>query len=161
MGIPYKINKADAIVKSFCDRDRELLERKSRAIQRAQDNLVSHASDLFATCIRRCRGLCCQNINPDDIITLLDFISILALGDTSADKLCACVQEETLFTGKCYFLQGDGPCIFAPNLKPERCILTFCGDTHSIQDHIRQVRSKFSNLCWFVRRRRPLMWYGF
>ena len=162
MGIQYKINKAEAIINSFCGEELKALERACSEIQSAQDQLIKEAEDHFRLCMNSCKGICCRNINPNEIITLLDFVYILSIDKTNIAQILECSKKETLFSSNCIFLKNDiGPCIFPYNLKPEKCIITFCSDTRTIRKEIKLVRSKFSRLSRFVKYKRPLMWFGF
>ncbi len=157
-----KIRRAQEIVKSFKGEEREKLRSISLEIQSAQDNLNSVAGHYFDVCMRSCKGKCCKNILTRDIITLLDYIFILSLDNSVFAQILECAKKESLFTADCFFLaEGIGPCFFGSNLKPERCIITFCYDEHEIRKEIKAVRSKFSKLSRFILFRRPLMWLGF
>lgn len=159
MELGKKIQRAQTIVHRFDGAQRERLLDICVEIQRAQAALNLAAEPLFRACMEQCQGLCCKNICVNDVITRLDLIYILALHEGITDRIEKCAQAETLFPADCLFLQsGIGPCIFAPDTKPERCIITFCQETHPIKVHIRAVRSGFSRLSRYIRFRRPFFW---
>ena len=162
MEIDHKINKAASVVKRFAGPKRERLRHLGTQIQAAQDRLNAAAGSYFDYCVSHCRGLCCRNIQINDIITWIDLVYILLMDDIDAQRMRSCSSAETLFTADCLFLaDGVGPCIFAPNCKPERCIITFCGDTQPIQKHIRSVRTQFSRLSRYILFQKPLAWLQF
>ena len=158
MELRKKIQRAQTIIHSFDGARRAKLLALCLEIQHAQAALNLAAEPFFEACIGRCKGLCCRNICINDVITQLDLIYILALHEEIAGQMEKCAQAETLFSADCLFLHnGTGPCIFSPDAKPERCIVTFCQDTRPIKAHIRTVRSTFSKLSRYTRFRRPLL----
>lgn len=162
MELEKKIQKAQSIRDSFIGVEHTRLMNLCFQIQKAQDALNREARDFFKDCMERCQGICCRNICINDVVTLLDLIYILSLDKAVAAQIHKCAQAETLFTADCLFLQdGAGPCIFAANIKPERCIITFCTDTQPIKREIKTVRSKFSKLMYYTMIRRPLLWISF
>jgi hypothetical protein len=162
MGIRYKIRRAHTIIEQFDQDEADGMRKRCLEIQNAQNELVSAAKPFFKRCMTSCEGMCCRNICPDDIITLLDFIFILTIDSANKATLLEYAKEESMFTASCIFLKkGIGPCIFPFNLKPERCIITFCSDTHAINKEIHLVRKKFSRLYRFLICKKPLVWFGF
>ncbi|MCP3873909.1 MAG: hypothetical protein GY699_12215 [Desulfobacteraceae bacterium] len=155
-----KIKRAQEILNSFNVEERKKLRSISLEIQNAQDDLNSVAGKYFDVCIGSCKGKCCKNIHTRDIIILLDYIFILSLDNSVYAQLIECAKKESLFSADCFFLlEGVGPCVFGSNLKPERCIITFCYDTPGIKKEIKAVRSKFSKLSRFILFHRPFMWF--
>lgn len=162
MSTIYKIRKAHAIIESLPRRELGALTKICRVLQSAQDDLIRIGNRFFHYCYQHCGGRCCNNIHVDDLLTLLDFIYILTLNPALLDKITACAREETLYTGNCFFLEGgSGPCIFPPNQKPERCIITFCQDTGPLKNEIRMIRGQFSRIFRFTALRRPIKVFGF
>lgn len=162
MELQKKIEKAQAIVDSFSGQDRIRLLEICYEIMSAQDALNGEARDYFKHCMQQCRGICCRNICINDVVTLLDLIYILAVNKNVLAQVLACAQAETLFSADCLFLEGGlGPCLFAANSKPERCIITFCGEIRPIKREIKAVRSKFSKLSRYTKIKRPFLWIGF
>lgn len=162
MSIRYKVNKAEKILQSLTDSETRGLERICGSIQHSQERLNASGKELFQLCLTQCQGLCCQNVQPDDIITQLDMVFILAIHRTLRPRLLECARDEPLFTADCIFLEnGTGPCLFPSSVKPERCIITFCSDTTPIAHEIKRVRSRFSQLKRFILFRKPLLWLGF
>jgi len=156
MGLRYKFKKAQEIIERSDNKDLIAIKRICEEIQRAQNKLLEEAKDLLKYCENRCRGLCCRNIYPDDIITLADFVYILTKASSLRDEISECLKKETLFSSSCIFLQsGEGPCIFPSDLRPEMCIISFCGGDTTIRKEINMVRSKFSKLIRFILLRKP------
>ena len=162
MELQKKIEKAQVIIDSFLGEERTWLIDICHEIKSAQDDLNREAKDYFKNCMQRCQGICCRNICINDVVTLLDLIYILALDREISSRVHECAQSETLFSADCLFLQnGVGPCIFTANMKPERCIITFCGETRPIKTEIKAVRSKFSRLSRYTKIKRPFLWVRF
>ena len=79
MGLRYKFKKAKGIIEGSGDKDLIAIKGICEEIQRAQNKLFEEAKDVLKYCNDRCRGLCCRNIYPDEIITLADFVYILTM----------------------------------------------------------------------------------
>ena len=160
MGLKYKFKKAQEIIERSGNKDLIAIKGICEEIQRSQNKLLEQAKDVLKYCNDRCRGLCCRNIYPDDIITLADFVYILAMENSVEssvrDKISECLKKETLFSSSCIFLKrGEGPCIFPSDLRPEMCIISFCGGDTTIKKEINMVGSKFSKLIRFILLRKP------
>lgn len=156
----YTIAKADRLIQSLSGRTRHQLEEICQGIQQAEDTLIARAQPHFDVCMRHCGGLCCRNIYIDQIVNPLDLVYVLSLAPERIGFLTACTEKESLFSADCIFLaNGVGPCSFGMNLKPERCIITFCGDTEIIRQEIRAVQRGFGRLQRFLMLRRPLHWF--
>jgi len=156
MGLKYKFEKAQEIIERSGNKDLIAIKEISEEIQRAQNKLLEEAKDVLKYCNDRCRGLCCRNIYPDDIITLADFVYILAMESSLREEISECLKKETLFSSSCIFLKrGEGPCIFPSDLRPEKCITSFCGGDTTIRKEINMVGSKFSKLIRFILLRKP------
>jgi hypothetical protein len=161
MGITYKIRKAKRFVDTLDENGRIALLRRCREVQAAQAQLNRACADAFSDCMARCQGKCCKNIHADEIITLLDWLFILALNGNLYQEALACGAGETFFSADCPFLKGGiGPCLFADDQKPERCIITFCRPVPSVNGPVRRVRSAFSRLWRHTFFHRPLFWMG-
>ena len=164
MGLKYKFIKAQGIIERSGDKDLIAIKDVCEEIQRAQNKLLEEAKDILTYCNDRCRGLCCRNIYPDEIITLADFVYILVM-ESSVESLVEssvrneiseCLKKETLFSSSCIFLKrGEGPCIFPSDLRPEMCIISFCGGDTTIRKEINMVGSKFNKLIRFILLRKP------
>ncbi len=151
MELGYQFKKAKRIVNGLGDEDREAMRGVCREIQRAEEKLVGESEEVLKKCLDGCEGLCCRNIRLTEIITLTDFIYILAMNPSMEEKMSDCLKNESLFSSDCYFLErGEGPCIFPFNARPEKCIVTFCGDDSSIKREIRLVASTFARLSRFL-----------
>jgi hypothetical protein len=162
MELQKKIEKAQVIIDSFSGEDRTKLLDICHEIKSAQDDLNREAEDYFKDCMQRCQGICCRNICINDVVTQLDLVYILAINKQISARVHACAQAEALFSADCLFLQnGQGPCLFSANIKPERCIITFCGEIRPIKKEIKAVRSKFSKLSRYTKIKRPFLWMRF
>jgi hypothetical protein len=102
--------------------------------------------------VDRCQGLCCRNIRPADIVTEWDLVYILALAPQIETAIAACLSNENFFPSDCIFLaNGVGPCLFPDDLRPERCIISFCRVEPSIEKEIGLVMGGFSRLIRFFK----------
>ena len=156
------ILKAHKIINSLSHHDLGSLSKICYGLQSAQDNLLKNGKLFFQHCYQHCSGICCKNIYVDDIVTLLDFIYILTLNPTCLEKIVARARKETIYTGDCFFLENEsGPCMFPPDQKPERCIITFCQDTGPLKREIRAIRKQFSRIHRFIVLKRPTKLFGF
>jgi len=156
MGLKYKFKKAQGIIEKLGDKDLIAIKGICEEIQGAQNKLLEEAKDVLKYCKDRCRGLCCRNIYPDEIITLEDFVYILIMESSMREEISECLKKETLFSSSCIFLKrGEGPCIFPSDLRPEKCITSFCGGDTTIKKEINMVGSKFSKLIRFILLRKP------
>jgi hypothetical protein len=128
-------------------------------IYRAQVQLSEKAQPILAKCMAGCQGLCCRNIIPADIVTEWDLIYILAMTPQVETAMAACLQQEAFFSADCIFLvNGTGPCLFPDNLRPERCIISFCQVEPLVEQEIKQVMRGFSRLIRFFMFRPVLRW---
>lgn len=151
MGLKYKFSKAERLIKILDKENPYKLETICREIRIAQNKLLKEAGRVLTGCQDRCRGLCCRNIHPDEIITQLDFVYILKMEDSMRDMILKCSNSETMYSANCVFLEGgEGPCILPPNSRPEKCIITFCGEETPIKKEIRLVRSNFNRLLRYI-----------
>jgi hypothetical protein len=158
MGIHYKIRTADDILARLSVKDRRRLDGICRQIRKEQECLQRAGRALFERCITGCEGLCCKNVIADELITLRDFIFILAASSVSASDLLPLAEEEPLFTADCMFLKdGVGPCRFPDGVRPEKCVLSFCGDDQPISENIRSVHRGFVRLQRFLLLHKPAL----
>jgi hypothetical protein len=162
MQLGNTIEKARQLVASMSGPQASHLRTICLEIRDAQDKLNIEAAPFFADCMQRCKGMCCRNIHVNEIVNMLDMIYILTMMPDIYDCLRENAHKERIFSADCLFLDnGTGPCIFPPNLKPERCIITFCSDTVPIKKEIKSVRAKFSKLSRYTKLKRPFIWIGF
>lgn len=152
MSLRYKYNKASRIIERLSPEDLLSVRKIANDIKIAQDDLLQKADGNFNRCVTVCKGLCCQNIQPDEIISLWDFVYILAADRTAGDKIHSRLDKENrLFTADCIFLKnGKGPCLFPFNVRPEVCITTFCNSVNPVKKEIRMVKIKFIKLYLFI-----------
>ncbi len=161
MSLEATVARAVRIVDSFGGAQQGRLAVLCDGIQAAQINLVHHARSLFDECLGRCEGMCCRNIQIDDIISLLDIVYILTADPEVRGPVMMMSRQQNLFSADCVFLRnGHGPCLFKPTIKPEMCIATFCGDVRPVRAQLKQLRAEFGRLHRFVMRQRPLLWFG-
>ena len=162
MSTTHKIIKAQSIIDSLQYRDLESLKKTCIELQDAQNKLIKKGTPYFQYCQQHCSGMCCRNIHVDDIITLLDFVFILTLNPKIFEKALASARKESMFTSDCLFLaNGSGPCMFAANQKPERCIITFCQDTGPLKNEIKKIRKQFNRILRLIVLKRPTKFFGF
>ena len=119
-------------------------------IHNSQKALSAKAAPILQACMVKCQGLCCRNIHPADIITEWDLVYILAMAPQIEDAMATCLTRERFFPADCIFLEnGIGPCLFPDNLRPERCIISFCRVEPLVEKEIGQVMGHFSRLIRF------------
>ena len=162
MQLAKKIDRAHDMLLGLGSADRNTVQCLCEDIKAAQTVLVRNALPMFAYCKDRCKGLCCRNISMETIITLVDMIFILAVDAFDRCRLRELAVHESFFPSNCLFLRdGQGPCLFPENTKPERCILTFCVDVEPVSREIKAVKSSFSKLHRYALIRRPWVVMGF
>ena len=158
MGIRYKIHKADAVLQCLSKEERNRVDLICAGIRKEQCRLQQDGRLLFERCVSGCEGLCCKNVVADELITLRDMIFILAASSLCPEELLPLAEKEPLFTADCMFLKnGIGPCIFPDGLRPEKCVLSFCGDDRPIAENIRSVHRGFVRLHRFLLARKPVL----
>ena len=151
MSLRYKFKKAGQILSALSPDERTTLEKICSDIQHAENHLLKAARVILDDCGRRCQGLCCRNIHIDDIMTLLDCVHILATAPTIETQINEALTKEGLHSADCIFLKdGIGPCIFPAPSRPEKCIVSFCHGDGIVANEIRQVRTRFNRLAWFI-----------
>jgi hypothetical protein len=149
MGLRHSFKSARKRIDLLDGEERESLLAVCRDIRQAQKVLTEKAAPLLANCMA-CQGLCCRNIHPADIITEWDLVYILAMAPQIEAAMAVCLAREAFFPADCIFLEnGTGPCLFPDNLRPERCVISFCRVEPSVQDEIGRVMSGFSRLIRF------------
>ena len=152
MSLRYKFKKANRIIEKLAPADLLAARTIAAEIQKAQDALLQKADGHFNRCVSICKGLCCQNIQIDQIIGLWDFVYVLLADRSAAGLIQSCLNKENrLFTADCIFLEdGKGPCLFAFNVRPEVCITTFCTSVKPVDKEIRTVKRKFVKLYLYI-----------
>lgn len=161
MQLLYTIDKTQRLLNNINGLKARRLAAICNEIVTAQERLNAVAGPYFDRCIRHCKGICCKNIRIHEIVNQLDILFILTAVPRLYPQLRACAANEGLFSNDCLFLKdARGPCLFPSNMKPERCILTFCEDTSAIARHIRCVRTKFTRLSLHSKLRYPRYWFG-
>lgn len=156
MSLAYKVQRADRIIQATDGEEWRRLKEICSEIRASENRLLEKAESLMEQCIHRCRGLCCRNIYPDEIVTFADIVLVLALRPNLKRTAEAAAARESMFTSCCVFLEGGkGPCMFPSDIRPERCLITFCADEAPVRREIRQVRRSFSRLHRFLVWRPP------
>lgn len=149
MSLTYDFKSAQKRLAGLDDGERDALLAICREIHAAQAALTARAAPILQNCMA-CRGLCCRNIRVADIITHWDLVYILALAPECAPDMADALIREGLFSDDCLFLaSGTGPCIFPDNIRPERCIISFCRVEPSVETEIGRVMRGFSRLIRF------------
>ena len=150
MGLNYSFKAARKKIDALDAHERKILAAICHDIHDAQKALTKRATPILARCMAGCQGLCCRNIHPADIITEWDLVFILAMAPAIEDAVADCLAKESFFPSDCIFLEnGTGPCLFPDNLRPERCIISFCRVEPSVEKEIGRVMSGFSRLIRF------------
>ncbi len=157
MSLRYKLKKARNLLSALTPEEHAELTGICQTIRQSQETLLQNAATAMQQCLHNCEGLCCRNARVDDIIGLWDLVYILCLAPDLADDMALRVElEKPFYSADCMFLkEAAGPCIFAPAIRPEVCITTFCSGDRSIQKQIRRVKRDFFKLHWFFLWRKP------
>ena len=159
MSLKHSFKAAKKKIEALDADERQRLAAICNDIYRAQVQLGDKAVPILAKCMADCQGLCCRNIIPADIVTEWDLIYILVMAPQVEPAMAACLQKEAFFAADCIFLaEGSGPCRFPDNLRPERCIISFCMVEPLVQQEIKQVMGGFSRLIRFFMFRPYLRW---
>ena len=152
MGLDYSFRAAKKKIDRLDADERTRLLEICEEIRHAEQALSEKAAPLLQSCMDRCQGLCCRNIRPADIVTEWDLVYILALARQLEPAIAACLSNENFFPADCIFLaDGVGPCLFPGDLRPERCIISFCRVETSIEKEINRVMAGFSRLIRFFK----------
>jgi hypothetical protein len=152
MSLGYYFRKAARTIDGLTPSDMADLKRHCREIQEAEEKLLTAGRSAFKRCYTGCGGLCCRNVAIDEIIGFPDFIYILTLAGHLRENMTICLEKENrIFTSDCIFLlNGKGPCIFPPAVRPEVCITTFCTNAVSVNTEVRRVKSLFLKLNIYI-----------
>jgi hypothetical protein len=152
MGLEYSFRAAKKKIQRLDADERARLLEICEEIRHAQQALSDKAAPLLQACVDRCQGLCCRNLRLADIVTEWDLVYILALAPQLETAIAACLSRESFFPSDCIFLaDGAGPCLFPDDLRPERCIISFCRVEPSIEKEIGRVMGGFSRLIRFFK----------
>ena len=156
MSLNYKFRKAEQLVRGLNEHEAPVFRKLCDDVRQAQAGLLRQGQVIMTYCREGCGGLCCRNVIPDDLITQLDVVFMVGAEAAAAEALENCLQREGLFTADCIFLvDGVGPCLFPADARPERCLVSFCGEVGLLRSEIRRVRSAFSALSRFLMLRPP------
>lgn len=152
MSLNHQFKQAKKIIRGLNSDNLKSLQKICCEIQAAEIRLQKKSRNLMTRCIQKCRGICCKNVQSDLIISHWDFVFILTMKPSLENQMLTCLEkEQPFFSSDCIFLNnGEGPCIFPDDARPEVCIVTFCDDTSKIKKEISQVKRKFFKLTWFV-----------
>ena len=150
MGLHHDFKIARKKIAALNGRERKILLSICEKIEGAQQALTKKAAPILAQCMAGCQGLCCRNIRVADIITKWDLVYILVMAPQIEAEIAACLESEPFFPSDCIFLKnGTGPCLFPDNLRPERCIISFCRVEPPVEKEIARVMKDFSRLIRF------------
>ncbi|MGA6925167.1 MAG: hypothetical protein WBY88_05765 [Desulfosarcina sp.] len=150
MGLTYSLKAARKKIDALDAHDRKALAAICLDIRDAQANLTEKAAPLLTHCANTCHGLCCRNILAADIITEWDLLYILCMAPQIENAMAVCLAKEGFFPSDCIFLEnGTGPCLFPDNLRPERCIISFCRVEPTVEKEIAHVMAGFSRMIRF------------
>jgi hypothetical protein len=154
MGLHHDFKTARKKIAALDDSECRILLTICEELCGAQQALTRKAAPLLAQCMAGCQGLCCRNIRVADIITTWDLVYILAMAPQIEPEIAASLANEPFFPSDCIFLKnGTGPCLFPDNLRPERCIISFCRVEPSVEREIGAVMKGFNRLIRFFRLR--------
>ncbi|MEE4112721.1 MAG: hypothetical protein V2I40_07895 [Desulfobacteraceae bacterium] len=150
MGLNFSFTAARKKIDALDAHERNVLAAICQDIHDAEKALTQKATPILAHCMANCQGLCCRNIHPADIINEWDLVYILTMAPAIEDAVAVCLARESFFPSDCIFLEnGKGPCLFPDNLRPERCIISFCRVEPSVEKAIGRVMKGFSRLIRF------------
>ncbi len=150
MGLNHSLKAARRKIDALDAHERNVLATICHDIHDAQKALSHKAAPILEGCMAECQGLCCRNIHPADIITEWDLVYILAMAPEIEAAMSDCLSRESFFPSDCIFLENaTGPCLFPDNLRPERCIISFCRVEPSVEKEIGRVMGAFSRLIRF------------
>ena len=159
MSLSRKYQRALSLLDTLERNEVDALSHICRSIEQAQRELLVSAAPFMVDCAQRCRGLCCRNISPDDVIDLFDLQCLLIRRPGLEGEIERRAAAYSLFSGPCVFLKGGkGPCIFPGDLKPRVCVTTFCQDDTALKAQIHAVESAFGQLYRFWRYRWMPAW---
>lgn len=151
MALTHSLRVAQKRRNSLDAKERKAVLAICRDIHLAQKSLTEKAAPILSACMVKCRGLCCKNIHPADIITEWDLFYAILLAPQIEPELIDCLAGESFFSTDCIFLKnGSGPCIFPENIRPERCIISFCKVEPLVEKEIGRVMGGFSQLIHFI-----------
>ena len=152
MSLGYYFRKAYKTIGGLSFSDLADLNRRCLEIQAAEDQLLEAGRNAFGRCENGCEGLWCKNVAIDEIIGFADFIYVLTLAEHLRESITLCLERENrLFAADCIFLlNGKGPCIFPPAVRPEVCITTFCANVVSVKREVRHVKALLMKLNLFL-----------
>jgi len=152
MSLGYYFRKAVTTIDGLAPSDLADLYGRCREIKKAEEKLLSAGRSAFRRCYTGCEGLCCRNVAIDEIIGFTDFIYILVLAGHLREDMEICLEKENkLFASDCIFLlNGKGPCLFPPAVRPEVCITTFCTNAVPVNREVRHVKFLFLKLNLYI-----------
>ena len=162
MGLKRSYQSARKKIDALDAGERKRLSAICEDIHQAQVKLSAKAVPILEKCMAGCQGLCCRNILPSEIMTEWDLVYILVMAPQVEADMAACLQNEQFFAADCIFLEnGVGPCLFPDNIRPERCIISFCKVEPLVEKEIKQVMRGVSRLIRFFIFRPYLRWLRF
>ncbi len=152
MGIRYLFSKALKICSSLSEHERDIVANRCLQIQDCQKKLLSSAQKAMHRCINICQGLCCRNLDLDNIFSLWDFIFILTLMPEYEHDIQKCLDRSALqYPAPCPFLKDNrGPCIFPDGVRAQICAITFCSEDKELKNPVQSVNLNFYKLCWTI-----------
>lgn len=152
MSLRYYFAKAQNTLDRITTYEKEIIEKQCQSIQIAEEQLQAAGRSAFLRCYRGCEGLCCRNLDIEAVIGFGDFVYLLTVKRQIEESISASLEnEKSFFTADCIFLMaGKGPCLFPETLRPEVCITTFCFDVPPLKKEIRQVKSQFMKLNFYL-----------
>ncbi|MFH1136322.1 MAG: hypothetical protein V1816_09605 [Pseudomonadota bacterium] len=157
MSLTPKFKAARKVLNGLSPSERAALEIICAEIRAAEEKLLEAGRVVCENGLCGAKGLCCRNVNLDEIINLQDFVFILVSDPSLGEAISGRLVNEGLFVANCLFLEnGAGPCIFPRASRPETCITAFCGDDRPVRGELVEVRVGFERLSRFLAKRRLL-----
>lgn len=161
MEFNHHFRKAQSILQRLNPAERVMVDKICTDIQAAQRELGVAAAKMAVKCTTGCEGICCRNVQLQNILGMWDFVFIMASDATQAEVIESCLQGKSLiYSADCIFLKnGIGPCRFPENIRPEMCVTSYC-DNELPNRQIQRVKSLFFKLRWHIILRKPLAFFN-
>ena len=150
MALNKKFRAALKIIDNLTPRESSAAVRICEDIRRSEERLSLSGRGVCQKGMCKAQGLCCRNIDLDEIIQIWDFVYIFLSDGSLIEPAAERLKHEGLFAADCLFLEnGVGPCFFPESLRPEVCITAFCGDDWPVRLEVRKVQDGFARLSGF------------
>jgi hypothetical protein len=151
MSLKHSFKQANKFIRSLDPDNKKKLQYLCKNIQKAEERLNRETRENPGGCRQGCPGLCCKNVKLDTIIDTRDFVFLLTVERGRKETMEKALEKEDIFFPcDCVFLlNGEGPCMFPDNSRPQVCITSFCLN-ESLYASIKTVKSEFARLGRFI-----------